>query len=82
MPVQADCQVWEVIVTSNIKLMTYLNTGLDVDGGDLLHNLGGGMQVNHPLVNPSKKKTLVSARHSQRKKIFSTITSMMKVNTF
>ncbi len=57
----------KLYVTSNIKLMPYLNTGLDVDGGDLLHNLGGGMQVNHPLVNPSKKKNVSFSATSTEK---------------
>jgi hypothetical protein len=29
-----------------------LNTRLDIDGGDLLHDLGGGVQVNHSLMDP------------------------------
>jgi hypothetical protein len=31
---------------------TYLDTGLDVDGSDLLDNLRGGVQVDHSLVDP------------------------------
>merc|ERR1711992_474863 len=29
-----------------------LYAGLNVDGGDLLHNLGGAVEVNHSLVDP------------------------------
>jgi len=29
-----------------------LDSGLDVDGGDLLDGVGGGVQVNHTLVDP------------------------------
>jgi hypothetical protein len=32
--------------------LTYLDTGLDVDGSDLLDNLRGGVQVDHSLVDP------------------------------
>jgi hypothetical protein len=35
---------------------TYLNPWLDVDGGDLLHNLWGGVQVNHSFVDPDRNK--------------------------
>ena len=31
---------------------SHLYTGLDVDGGDLLDDLGGGVEVDHPLVDP------------------------------
>jgi hypothetical protein len=30
----------------------HLHTGLDVDGGDLLDDLGGRVQVDDPLVDP------------------------------
>ena len=30
----------------------HLHAGLDVDGGDLLHDLGGRVQVDHALVDP------------------------------
>ena len=29
----------------------HLHAGLDVDGGDLLHDLGGRVQVDHALVD-------------------------------
>ena len=29
-----------------------LDSGLDVDGGDLLDNLGGGVEIDHTLVDP------------------------------
>ena len=35
------------------KKLPYLDTGLDVDGGDLLHNLGRGVQVDHSLMDPN-----------------------------
>ena len=33
-------------------MVFHLHTGLDVDGGDLLHDLGGRVQVDHALVDP------------------------------
>ena len=35
-----------------ILLATYLYTGLNVDGGDLLHNLRWAVEINHSLVDP------------------------------
>ena len=32
--------------------VTYLDSGLDVDGSDLLDDLGGGVEVDHTLVDP------------------------------
>ena len=33
-------------------MVYHLHAGLDVDGGDLLHDLGGRVQVDHALVDP------------------------------
>ena len=39
------------VVVKNQK-ETHLDTGFNVDGGDLLDDLGGAMEVNHSLVDP------------------------------
>ena len=33
-------------------MVFHLHARLDVDGGDLLHDLGGRVQVDHALVDP------------------------------
>ena len=33
-------------------MVFHLDAGLDVDGGDLLHDLRGRVQVDHALVDP------------------------------
>ena len=34
------------------EIKAHLDSGLDVDGGDLLDNLGGGVEIDHTLVDP------------------------------
>ena len=45
--------------TLPIMTLPYLDSRFDVDGGDLLDGLGGGVQVDHTLVDSAKIHLLI-----------------------